>query len=94
MASDNIEATYQWLRNAGFMKGPITMYETFETWADVLQHASRGWLSYHAPMDLRPVSVRVIKIFKNGKIRITNGPDCTFTADAGHLSRFRRMVQS
>jgi hypothetical protein len=97
MASDNIETTYSWLRAAGFMKGPIAMTKTFESytsWSDVLGDADRGvQLHYHAPMDLRPVFVWVIKIFKNGKIRITNGIDCTFTADAGHLSRFRRAAR-
>lgn len=97
MASDNINETFAWLRAAGFMKGPIvtTVFESYKSWADVLGDADRGrWMHYHAPMDLRPVSVRVLKIFKNGKIRISNGIDYTFTADEGHLSRFRRMVRS
>jgi hypothetical protein len=70
------------------------MFESFATWQDVLDAARAGvWLHYHAPMDLRPSSVRVVKVFKNGKIRIdpgTSGAD-PFTADSGHLARFRRQ---
>ena len=71
------------------------MYERFSTWADVLAFVDRGgWLHYHAPMDLRPTSVRVVKRFKNGKLKLdpgTNDAD-PFTADEKHLDRFRRMV--
>lgn len=63
--------------------------KTFQTWAAVVAAATRGdRLWYHAPLDLRPRMITVIKIFKNGKLRI-NGGECTFTADAGHLDRFR-----
>jgi hypothetical protein len=59
----------------------------------VLAAARRGErLWYHAPMDLRPQSIAVDRVFKNGKIRIdplSNQAD-KFTADAGHLNRFRR----
>lgn len=70
------------------------MYAKFETWADVLAFAKVGWLHYHAPMDLRPTSVRVVRIYKNGKIRLDPGTRDAdpFTADAGHLDRFRRTV--
>jgi hypothetical protein len=70
------------------------MYEKFATWTDVLAFVDRGgWLHYHAPMDLRPTSVRVVKRFKNGKLRLDPGPYADhFTADSGHLDRFRRTA--
>lgn len=68
--------------------------EKFATWAAVLEFVrAGGWLWYHAPMDLRPASVRVVKVYKNGKLRIDPGTpdaDC-FTADAKHLDRMRRQ---
>ena len=69
------------------------MYNTFKTWTDVLSFVDRGgWLWYHAPLDLRPSSVTVVKRFKNGKLRLSSG-DVTFTADSGHLSRMRRQAR-
>ena len=65
----------------------------FDTWSDVLDAARRGdQLWYHAPLNIRPASVRVVKVFKNGSIRIdpmSRDAD-NFTADKGHLSRFRQ----
>ncbi len=65
----------------------------FKTWADVLTAARDGaWLWYHAPMDLHAQSVCVVRVYKNGKLRIDPGCGADpFTADAGHLSRFRCM---
>lgn len=65
---------------------------TFESWTDVLKAARDGvWLWYHAPLDLRACSVRVVRVYKNGKLRIDPGCGAdSFTADVGHLSRFRR----
>jgi hypothetical protein len=72
--------------------GAEVMYEKFTTWADVLAFVDRGgWLHYHAPMDLRPISVLVVKRFKNGKLRL-RALDLTFTTDSGHLDRFRRTA--
>ena len=71
------------------------MYTGFASWAEVLAFIERGgWLWYHAPMDLRPCSVRVVKVYKNGKIRIDPGAAGVdpFTADEGHLSRFKRQA--
>lgn len=69
------------------------MYTKFATWADVLTHAKVGWLHYHAPLDLRPTSVRVVRIYKNGKLRLDPGMRADpFTADESHLDRFRHMV--
>jgi hypothetical protein len=70
-----------------------TDYKLFDTWSDVLAAARRGErLWYQAPLDRFPSSILVVKVFKNDKIRIdplSNQVD-NFTADAGHLSRFRR----
>jgi hypothetical protein len=73
--------------------GVSPSYATFATWADVLAFVDRGgWLHYHAPMDLRPTSVRVLKRFKNGKLRLDPGMGADpFTADPGHLNRMRRF---
>lgn len=71
------------------------MLETFATWADVLTFVEKGgWLWYHAPLDLRAQTVRVVRAYKNGKLRLDPGGDADpFTADAGHLSRCRRQAQ-
>jgi len=72
------------------------MYVGFSSWDEVLAFAKRGgWLFYHAPLDLRPCSVHVVKVYKNGKIRIDPGAGADpFTADSGHLSRFKRQEAS
>jgi len=68
----------------------------FDTWALVRAAAIRGdKLWYEAPMDAAsdcPARlVRVVKVYKNGGIRID--PMCNnmtnFTANSGHLYRFR-----
>lgn len=71
-------------------------YETFETWESLLAAAAtdgngRSTLYYHAPLDCRPAAIHVVRVYKNGKIRIRGG-GLTFTCDAGHLSRFRKGV--
>jgi hypothetical protein len=66
----------------------------FDSWDEVLAFiGSGGWLWYQAPLDVRPSSVRVVRVYKNGKIRLDPGcSDCDpFTADKGHLSRMRRQ---
>jgi hypothetical protein len=73
----------------------VSQYEPFATWADVLDFVDRGgWLFYHAPLDARPTSVRVVRRFKNGKLRLDPGTSDAdpFTADAKHLDRMKRMV--
>jgi len=74
-------------------KGETTMqFEKFAVWADVFGYLAMGaTLHYQAPMDARPRRVRIVRIFKNAKLRIEAG-DLSFTADEGHLSRFRREV--
>lgn len=67
----------------------------FASWADVLSHVNAGhsvW--YQAPLNTRPLRVRIARVFKNGKLRIdplSNQAD-NFTADAEHLDRFRKRV--
>lgn len=71
-------------------------FEQFDTWADVLEAARRSeMLWYQAPLDARPRYDSVVKIFKNDKLRIDPlSPDADkFTADAGHLARFRRKMK-
>lgn len=69
------------------MKG----YKAFESWADVLTHVQSGQtVYYHAPMDLHPSAVQAV--VKGGNIRVfplSKSAD-PFTADNGHLDRFRR----
>ncbi len=49
-------------------------------------------LFYHAPLDINPTRVRISRVFKNGKIRIAATRHASgFTADASHLSRFRKI---
>lgn len=67
----------------------MSKFMPFETWSDVLESAHNGRsLYYHAPLDHLPAFVFVVRVFKNGKLRLRAG-GVTFTADAGHLSRFR-----
>lgn len=98
MQSENVKAALAALRADGFMCDPATCAHCkpghFQTWEAVLAHAREGKpLWYHAPMDLRPRLVVVRQVFKNGKIRLMT-PDLHFTADEGHLSRFRSLPQA
>jgi len=67
----------------------------FAQWSDLLAYvASNAPLFYHAPLDYAPTRIRPFKVYKNGKVRIdplSAGADC-FTADPGHLGRFRRPL--
>lgn len=68
-------------------------YAPIDTWAEILRMAHAGtFLWYHAPLDLYPAAVNVVRVFKNGKIRVkpVSGDADPFTADEGHLNRFRR----
>lgn len=65
----------------------------FTTWLAVLQYAQSGRpLYYHAPLDPQPRRIHVSALYKNGKLRIAKpSADADgFTADAGHLERFRK----
>lgn len=62
----------------------------FASWADVRHSCMRsGALFYHAPLDRYSVRVYVLRVFKNGKLRLraAHRDACAFTADASHLSR-------
>jgi hypothetical protein len=72
----------------------VKRFEVFATWAEVLAHVQAGnetW--YHAPLDILPHMVRT-ELRRGGKVRVFPwSRDCDpFTADAGHLNRFRRMA--
>jgi hypothetical protein len=69
----------------------------FCDWASLLAYVdgptpdmAHRWVWYQAPFDAWPRLVEVRRRFKNGKLRIKAGP-LTFTADSGHLIRFRRF---
>lgn len=68
------------------------MFESFDSWPDVLAYAERnGRIWYQAPLDLHPVFVLVMRVFKNGKLRL-RADSLSFTADSAHLHRMRRRV--
>jgi hypothetical protein len=73
----------------------VTGYAGFERWSDVVDSARRGDdLWYRGAMDRQPSRVRVVKVFKNGGIRIdplSNQAD-NFTASADHLGHFFRRA--
>jgi len=73
----------------------------FSVWADVLAYvrkSANGAIWYQAPLDARPVLVkatcrpngRTVRIAPWGFWRRGQRPFDPFTADAGHLDRFRR----
>ena len=68
-------------------------FATFPSWAEVLRHVKLGlcvW--YQAPLDYKPVLIQA-RTVRGGKVRVRpfgNQAD-PFTADAGHLDRFRRI---
>jgi hypothetical protein len=72
-------------------------FESFASWPDLLAHIESGavrseGLWYHAPLDVLPYSVRV-ELRARGKVRVFPWSSADpFTADEGHLSRFRRRV--
>ena len=72
-----------------------TKFGSFDTWQELLAFVSADYkLFYHAPMDYRPAVVSAV-IRRDGKLRVTpiySDAD-PFTADAGHLSRFRREIR-
>jgi hypothetical protein len=78
-------------------------FTTFCTWFDVLAHAQALTqlqahatpIWYQAPLDPNPVRVKILRIYKNNTIRVrpyTGRDSAAFTADAGHLERFRARV--
>jgi hypothetical protein len=68
----------------------------FASWSAFLAYLSGPsadlevrWVWYRAPLDTSAHLVRIVKVFKNGKVRIDPGHVHAdpFTADAGHLDR-------
>ena len=64
----------------------------FQSWEQLLDHIQAGYLLwYQAPMDYWPAQINAT-VRKDGQIRVmpiyTNADP--FTADSGHLNRFRR----
>lgn len=73
------------------------MNDTFNTWEEVLEYAKTHIgqsMRYKAPMDLRAVTVKIVKVAKDGKIRLNpwSKDADAFTADAGHLDRMRKFA--
>jgi hypothetical protein len=69
---------------------------TFTSWPQLTDHVRAGYrLFYQAPMDYRPVMVTAV-IRKDGNLRVSvpYGDADSFTADIGHLDRFRREEKS
>ena len=71
----------------------------FESWSAFLAYLTGPcaalevrWVWYRAPLETSAHLVRIVKVFKNGKVRIDPGHKFAdpFTADAGHLDRFAR----
>ena len=67
--------------------------EPFGSWSDLIAYldAHSNIVHYKAPMDYYAVPVVVVKRFKNGKLRCEYH-GTKFTADQGHLDRFRKRV--
>ena len=70
-------------------------FQSFETWVQLIDHIHAGYpLWYQAPMDYRPVQIGAT-VRKDGRVRVTptySDAD-PFTADIGHLDRFRRSAK-
>jgi hypothetical protein len=65
------------------------MLLTFNSWEDLIAYLDgHNTVFYQAPLDRYPVPVDVTRRFKNGKLRL-NYRNGSFTADRGHLDRFR-----
>ena len=71
---------------------PNAQLQPFETFAQLIDHVRAGYqLFYQAPLDYRAALVSAV-IRKDGNLRvypIYRDAD-PFTADPGHLPRFRR----
>jgi hypothetical protein len=63
---------------------------SFATWESLLAYLAdhSNIVHYQAPLDRHAVPIAVTRIFKNGKLRCVYH-DVKFTADPGHLDRFR-----
>ena len=68
-------------------------YRTFDSWANLLDAIRAEYrIAYHAPLDVRPIQVGTT-IRRDGRVRVTPiyANADPFTADEGHLSRFRAI---
>lgn len=66
-------------------------WRNYDNWSAVLAAARKHeYLHYKAPLDYRPHAIRVVRVYKNKKIRLDPEMADTdpFTADRGHLDRF------
>ncbi len=78
----------------------MSAFESFPSWSALVGAVARGErIFYHAPLDARPVLVRCELRGRNPrtfKVRVfppSRDAD-PFTADTGHLDRFKRLVKS
>lgn len=70
-------------------------FEEITTWDEVRASAATdAVLWYWGAMDFRPHRVLVMKLFKNGKIRVdpTSNASSAFTLDPGHLGLVYRRI--
>lgn len=74
------------------LKAAIQQPDTFGTWPELLDSIAAGHkILYKAPLDYAAVLVSCT-IRRDGRVRCAAVySDVTFTADSGHLSRFRRF---
>jgi hypothetical protein len=69
--------------------------EPFHTWEQLVDHIKAGYLLwYQAPLDYYPAQVSAV-VRKDGKVRVMPiyADADPFTADRGHLDRFRRATK-
>lgn len=71
-------------------------YVGFRNWDEVLAAAARGTsLFYQAPMDPRPVRVKVRRVGRASLRVDPSNPDVDpFVADRDHCDRFRQVLPS
>lgn len=78
------------------MTDPEKGFSPFATWNEVLSHVEQGKpVFYRAPLDYRPRSVYCALGPSGQTVHVTpplHDAD-PFTADAAHLSRFRRYSE-
>lgn len=69
-------------------------FVTFSTWGELLDAiAAEYTLYYQGPMDYRPHVVQTV-LRRDGKVRVIPvfADADPFTADAGHLGRFKELT--
>jgi len=59
----------------------------FACWYGVTEYCrDHAWIYYQAPLDGSPIVAAIVKVFKNGKVRLDYYGH-RWTIDAGHLER-------